>query len=118
MRQRHFKFLVVLILFFNNRIVGQELFPHFSKIIPIGVRLLPGKHELPVSTGLNKSEMFRQIITPLATLPGCFYSNSTGFICKKEWQFEKKTGLPLRVRLGSLEYVNYLEQKTKYLSRW
>lgn len=48
---------------------------------------------------------------PLAVISPRLYAERLGFVCKKEWQFEKATRIPFRFRLGSLDYVNKLEGK-------
>ncbi|HEX2607343.1 MAG TPA: hypothetical protein VHK91_08190 [Flavisolibacter sp.] len=47
----------------------------------------------------------------LTVLPQNFYSKHMGYFCKKEVQVQKAIKLPLSFRLGSREYVDYLEQK-------
>ncbi len=44
-------------------------------------------------------------------IPSNYYVQHVGVICKKEWQLQKKTGLNLYIRLGSKNYIDYLEQK-------
>jgi hypothetical protein len=68
-----------------------------SGILPF---LLTG-YELPITGAGN----------PVSAVRKDIYTKNFGFFCRKEWQVEKSTGIPLRLRLGSLEQCNILEQK-------
>lgn len=50
-------------------------------------------------------------------LPQNFYNQNPGYFCKKETQLQKFTSLPVFIRLGSKEYVDYLERKPNAVKR-
>lgn len=50
-------------------------------------------------------------LAPMGKLAPDYIFSQWGIICVGEYRLQQKTGLPLRFRLGSLEYVNALEGK-------
>lgn len=51
----------------------------------------------------------------LVVIPPDFYTKHTGFMCQQEALLQKKTALHLFIRLGSKEYVDYMERKPNAL---
>ena len=47
----------------------------------------------------------------IRVLPQNFYNQQLRFVCKKEVQLQKLVSLPVYIRLGSKDYVDWLERK-------
>jgi hypothetical protein len=137
MRQRRFIFLVVCLLMFCGNIFGQKFpqkkLPYSHNYQFTGLKIEKQKNQdyIMVSSFNARQELLMQGLPgnffnapvkglpyaenssslSIRSIPQDFYTNCLGVICRNEWKFEKSTSIPLRFRLGSLEYVNYLEQK-------
>jgi hypothetical protein len=128
----------VFLLIFIGEIFGQEK-PQFEqkklaeqyRIIQKGIKRINAGEKKFIDRpdgwngGVSKTEKVNYTIVTIAhtycaesvTVSYLFhlssynYTKDLGFFCKKELQLDKITSVPLRFRLGSMEYVNYLEQK-------
>lgn len=127
MRERPFYFVVVLVLFFNVEIFSQQKKAECIKL-PINYNSLANfdfeKKLKSDWTGADTTRNFRKsncdsvnikLQSRMLVISPSFYFNNLSFFCNKELKLEKITSVPFRFRLGSLEYVNYLEQKPNAL---
>ena len=128
MPERFFYLVVVLIFLFYRESSGQQI--HVDKFLKNAAtarfnhaifKLEP--EILKFSKNLSGTLLYPNNIGPVNLSSGQkmplvisfsqnkFEVQKLSFFCQKEWQFEKITSIPLRFRLGSVEYTNYLEQK-------
>jgi len=71
----------------------------------------PGTH---VYNSLTPPPGKGAIAPSVKPLQSDLYTKKLGFFCKQELKIEQKTKLPLRLRLGSADYCNWLESKASY----
>jgi hypothetical protein len=123
MLERLVVFVVVLILFFNGEIFSQTKVQNINiqaNYSPLLDRFVVN-HNSPKSFQKKSFDfLIKSYQNPLKisiqqAIPVSLYCDRLGFICRKEMEFQKITSIPLRIRLGSLDYVNYLEQKPNSL---
>jgi hypothetical protein len=121
MPQRQCCFLVVLMLIFCTKIFGQNVTCY--KTAYKEAYSIAGKNYSPgVKTDMITPEkIFQNVEKKLPRLYSItdfqlskHYYSGLGFFCRKELQLQKITSIPFRFRLGSLNYVNWLEQKPNY----
>ena len=132
MAQRHFYFLVVFLFMLIGEIFGQES-PQIGQQKSVGryktilesIKWI-NQVQHSISYKPDRNYTFTVMGHSPVTIPSCFgttvtyltrmpvtyaYNKDPGWFCKKELQLDKITSVPLRFRLGSLEYVNWMEQK-------
>ncbi len=135
MAERLTRFLVVFMLIFQTGVLGQGKKGATAGNATLSERLMRNQYAELYCPGVCFDENFSQseffihrmkfktnfAVDPVmktypgkvnpAVLPASFYTKQLGFFCQKELWLYKTTSIPFRFRLGSLEYVNWLEQK-------
>ncbi len=89
-RQRISNLLVVFLLMFSGKSFAQQK---------------------PDSVLRNKAFAYKRNEIKISSITPDFYSKNLGIACKQELILQKKTSIPFRFRLGSLEYVSRMEVK-------
>lgn len=117
--KRKAKILIYCMIFVVNWVFSQQrinssLFTSLTSTHN-AANLLVNYHQGSVYTLQNQPPAFIPINylridnTPL--IDPSFYTKNFGFFCKRELLFEKSTNIPLKLRLGSVQYCDWLEGK-------
>ncbi len=108
---------IILLLLCSTNSATAQLFAKASATQYYGKMRLQYKPEQPKQYFYSmavKPQLLPSIYmaVPSTTIAAnTYYTQCFGYICKRELQFEKRTKIPLKIRLGTLDYVNKLEGK-------
>ncbi len=120
LRERKISFIVaLLLLIIVIPVKAQKFVENGDKNLPERLILKPAienKNDTRAdfSTGFSRYDQkpfSKSRLYISQTLPSNLYTQHLGFFCEKEWEIEKSSRIPLRFRLGSLQYCDYLEGK-------
>ena len=107
--------LVLLASFFVGK-SQSSTFNSNTKIYVPPVSLLKNTGKKLLQTiNTSQTEQIRAISPPGSPfmVPADQFTRQFGFFCKEELQLQKRTGVNFSLRLGTLEYCNYLEGKNR-----
>jgi hypothetical protein len=97
---RYYFIFLIFILFVTKHVVAQK------------------KYVLPVATFSYKTIIQAKPMQPsvkpnfsLYSIAPNFYCSNLAFFCRQEIKLEKALKIPFKFRLGSVQMVDYLEQK-------
>lgn len=116
MGQRIFSFLVVFLLMFSSGLVAQDSLVIKAKTSYTGYGIQPRSFRTKFSGFMSANSGLvanQQPVSFRAPLQASYYPNSLGVICRTELKLDKISPVPIRLRLGSLEYVNRMEGKIR-----
>ncbi len=103
----------------NGEIFAQPISKNMPALIPVnqalrkspvegvGFFLLPGNLNLAKSQDLDLNLQKKSV----NGLSAHYYVDHLGLFCKAELRLEKAVSLPVKFRLGSVAYTDYMEQK-------
>lgn len=123
--QRVYQILVVFMLILPGTIFSQQQMPLFAQKMP-HIKQSENARTTKIENScadslINNHDVLRPFTAGLfpfrmEIINTNFTVQHLPFFCKKEFLFEKSTSVPLRIRLGSLDYVNKLEGKENHWS--
>jgi hypothetical protein len=92
----------------QQKTIGQlsvaALYPLIHKV---ATPLMTGKS--PVFSTVSLTATTPKVKSPVG--PRDYYQQSFGYFCKREWDWEKQTKVPVKLRLGSYQEAQRIEGK-------